>query len=95
MSNPNPALVAAAPVLLNVVTELQTFFTTVLTGDPALIPQRVDAASKILLGNIELQLPGLVTAEISVVQSELNAKLTSWATSLKTMSVPAAGAPTT
>lgn len=90
MTTPNPALVAAAPVLINVVNELQTFFTTVLTGDPALIPQRIDAASKILLGSIELQLPGLVTAEIGVVQSELNAKLTGWAASLKALTPPAA-----
>jgi hypothetical protein len=91
MTTSNPVLQAAAPVLETVITQLQTFFTTVLTGDPALIPQRIDAASKILLGNIELQLPGLVTAEIAVVQSDINAKLSGWAASLKAQSA----APTT
>jgi hypothetical protein len=82
MTTPNPALVAAAPVLLNVISELQTFFTTVLTGDPTQIAMRFDGASKVLLGSIELQLPPLATAEIGVVQSDINAKLASWKTSL-------------
>ena len=81
-STPSPALVAAAPVLLNVLSELQTFFATVLTGDPTQIAMRFDGASKVLLGSIELQLPGLATAEIAVVQSDINAKLTSWKTNL-------------
>lgn len=82
MTTPNPALVAAAPVLLNIIGELQTFFGNVLTGDPAQIALRFDAASKVLLGSIELQLPTLATAEIGVVQSDINAKLASWKTSL-------------
>ena len=88
MTTPNPALVAAAPILENVVGELQTFFTTVLTGDPSLLVQRFDGAAKVLLGNIELQLPGLATAEISVVQNDINTKLASWAASLKALSAP-------
>lgn len=91
MSNPNPALVAAAPVLLNVLSELQTFFTTVLTGDPALIPERFDGASKVLLGSIELQLPGLAVAELGAVQTNINTKLASWKTSLTALTTaPAA-----
>ena len=91
MSNPtsNPALVAAAPVLVNVIGELQTFFSTVLTGDPSQIALRFAAASQVLLGSIELQLPGLATAEIGVVQSGINAKLAGWKTSLSSL----AGAP--
>lgn len=85
MTTPNPALVAAAPVLENVISELQTFFTTVLTGDPAQIALRFAAASQVLLGSIELQLPGLATAEIGVVQSTINAKLAAWKTSLSTL----------
>lgn len=82
MSTPNPALVAAAPVLSNFINQLQTFFTTVLTGDPAQIAVRFDGASKILLGSIELQFPALATAEISVVQTDISAKLASWKASL-------------
>lgn len=86
---PNAALVAAAPILVNVIGQLQNFFSTVLTGDPALIPQRFDGASKVLLGNIELQLPGLATAEIGVVQTDINTKLASWVTSLSALTAAA------
>ena len=92
-STPNPALVAAAPVLVNFIDELQTFFTTVLTGDPTQIAMRFDGASKVLLGSIELQLPGLATAEIGVVQSDINAKLASWKTSLAALSSAPAATP--
>lgn len=81
-STPSAALVAAAPVLLNVISEFQTFVTSVLTGDPAQIALRFDAASKVFLGSVELQLPGLAVAEIGVVQTDINAKLASWKTSL-------------
>jgi hypothetical protein len=79
---PNPVLVAAAPVLENVISELQTFFTAVLTGDPSQIALRFAAASQVLIGSIELQLPGLATAEIGVVQGAINGKLAGWKTSL-------------
>jgi hypothetical protein len=82
---PNPVLVAAAPVLENVISELQTFFTTVLTGDPSQIALRFAAASQVLLGSIELQLPGLATAEIGVVHTAIDAKLAGWKTSLSTL----------
>jgi hypothetical protein len=87
-ATPNAALVAAAPVLLNVINELQTFFTAVLTGDPSQIALRFDGASKVLLGSIELQLPALATAEIGVVQTDINTKLTSWKTSLTALVPP-------
>lgn len=79
---PNPALVAAAPVLLTVIGELQTFFNTVLTGDPAQVLVRFDGASKVLLGQIELQLPVLATDEVGVLKSDINTKLAGWSTGL-------------
>lgn len=82
MSTPSPALVAAAPSLLAVVNALQTFSTTVLTGDPTQIPLRFDAAFKVLAGTVELQFPTLAQAEVGVINSDINAKLSSWATSL-------------
>lgn len=92
MTTPNPALVAAAPVLVNVISELQTFFTAVLTGDPAQIPLRFAGASQVLLGSIELQLPGLAAAEIGVVQADIAAKLAGWKTSLSALAgTPPAG----
>lgn len=85
-TTPNPALVAAAPVLLNVITELQAFFNTVLTGDPSQIALRFDGASKVLLGQIELQLPVLATDEINVLETDLNTKLNSWKSGLSALS---------
>lgn len=87
-STPNSALIAAAPVLVNVINEFQIFVTTVLTGDPAQIAIRFDAASKVFLGMVELQLPGLATAEIALVQSDITAKLAAWKASLTSM-IPA------
>lgn len=89
MTTPNPALIAAAPGILAIVTALQTFSNTVLTGDPTQIPLRFDSAFKILAGTVELQFPVLAQAEIGVVNSDINAKLAGWATSLKAL-VPAA-----
>lgn len=91
-STPSPALVAAAPVLRTVIAELKTFFNTVLTGDPAQIALRFDGASKVLLGQVELQLPVLAVAEISVVNSDIAAKLDSWDTSLAALGAPPAPA---
>lgn len=79
---PNPVLVAAAPVLENVISQLQTFFTAVLTGDPSQIGLRFAGASQVLLGSIELQLPGLAAAEVGVAEAAINTKLASWKTSL-------------
>lgn len=93
MSNtPNPAIVAAAPVLRTVIGELKSFFSTVLTGDPEQIALRFDGASKVLIGQIELQLPVLAIAEISVVNSDIAAKLDSWDSSLAALETPAAPA---
>lgn len=88
MSTPNPALVAAAPGLLAINTALQTFFATTLTGDPTQIPLRADAAFKVFAGTVELQFPTLAQAEIGVVNTDVQAKLASWATSLTAL-IPA------
>ncbi|HZO21034.1 MAG TPA: hypothetical protein VFB37_00935 [Steroidobacteraceae bacterium] len=90
MSTPNEAVVAAAPILVNVINELQSFVNTVLTGDPAQIALRFDGAAKVLIGQIELQLPVLATSEIGVVNSDINAKLASWKNSLNALSAPKA-----
>lgn len=84
-STPNPALVAAAPGLLAVVNALQTFSATVLTGDPTQIPLRFDAAFKVLAGTVELQFPTLAQAEVGVINTDVNAKLASWASSLSAL----------
>jgi hypothetical protein len=80
------ALADAAPSLLAVVKALQTFSSTVLTGDPAQVGLRFDAAFKVLAGTIELQFPTLAQAEIGAVNTDVQAKLTSWANSLTALS---------
>jgi hypothetical protein len=92
MNAPNQALVAAAPIILSVLDELATFVNTVLTGDPAQILIRVDGAAKVLVGNIELQLPGLATSEIGVVKTDITGGLASLKAKVQNLltTVPAA-----
>jgi hypothetical protein len=71
MTPPNPAFVAAAPIISAVIDEMAAFVSTVLTGDPMQIPLRLDGAAKVFLGNVELQLPALAVAEVSVVKTDI------------------------
>ena len=71
----DPALVAAKPVLIAALTALQTFGTTVLTGDPMQLPLRIDAAADIFVGQLKLQIPALASAEQGAVLTGFNAKV--------------------
>lgn len=82
------ALQAAAPILISVFQQLQTFVNTTLTGDPMLIPGRASAAADILLGNIKLQLPALLVAEEGVLQSDINAGIGGIITKLQALGTP-------
>ena len=75
MSTPSPYLSAAAPSLITVLQEFQTFTSTVLTGDPVLALARFIPAADIFLGQITLQLPGLAVAELGAANTALNAKV--------------------
>jgi len=70
MSTPNPALVAAAPTLVQALTYVKAAVTTILTGDPAQIGLRVAPAVAILDNQLLLLLPALATAEQSVVLTQ-------------------------
>jgi hypothetical protein len=70
MSTPNPALVAAAPTLIQALTDVKTAVTTILTGDPAQIGLRVAPALQILLGQLVLLEPALFSAEQSVALAD-------------------------
>lgn len=90
---PNQALVAAAPMLLAAIGQLKAFVSTTLTGDPLQIPARADAAADILLGNLKLQLPGLLVAEEGVVATDIISKFSGIETKLQALipsSTPAA-----
>jgi len=68
MSNP------AAPALIAVLQAVQQFVTNVGV-DPAQIPLKFPGALAVLMGQIELQIPALATAELSQVQNTINSKI--------------------
>ena len=88
MTTPNPALVAASPVLVSALTNVQQFLTTVLTGDPMQIPLRVGPAFLVLSGQLQLLAPELLTAEESVVLSQANSGLEGLIAKLKAIQPP-------
>lgn len=73
MSTPNQVLVAAAPTLIAALTAVKTAATTILTGDPALLPARVTPAIAILDNQLVLLFPELATAEEAVAASDATA----------------------
>ena len=84
MSNPNPALAAAAPALIAVLEAIQQFSTNI-GADPLLWSIKVPGALTVLLGTVQLQLPVIAQAEAGVLQSDVNAKVASWIASLKAL----------
>jgi hypothetical protein len=84
MSTPNPLLVAAVPSLLGVIAAIETLVTNMGT-DPAQFVIKWPGALNVFLGTVEMQLPVLANSEIGAVQAAANAKLASWATSLKAL----------
>lgn len=64
---PSAALVAASPYLKQALTDLKGCLSTILTGDPMLIPARATPAVAILLNQLALLEPGVLVAEEGVV----------------------------
>jgi hypothetical protein len=79
----DPAVQAAAPALIAVLQAVQTFNNQVLGGDPATIAVRVPGALAVLVGTVELQLPVVATAEVGVVQNDINTKINQMIAKLK------------
>lgn len=75
MSTPNPVLKAAAPILIQAIQDLKSALNTILTGDPAQIGLRAGPAAAILVAQLQLLLPGILVAEVGVVQTDVNTKL--------------------
>ena len=82
MSTPNPIVAAAAPSLITALQALQTFFTNLGT-DPAQIAVKFPGATQVLLGTLEMELPGLAQSEIGALQTAANAKIAAWIASLQ------------
>ncbi|MDR5726723.1 MAG: hypothetical protein RB191_04560 [Terriglobia bacterium] len=89
MSSPSPVLKAAAPILIQAIQDLQTAINTILTGDPAQIGLRAGPAAAILVGQLQLLLPGVLVAEVGVVQADVNTKLGGLVTQLQALNAPA------
>jgi hypothetical protein len=78
----DPIVQAAVPSLVATLQALQAFLVNLGT-DPAQVPVKFPGALQILLGSVELQFPALATAEMSALQTDANAKIASWITSLQ------------
>jgi hypothetical protein len=89
MTTPNPILVAAAPVLVQGLTDLKTAITTILTGDPAQIGLRVAPAIAILDGQLTLLLPELAAAEEPVAAGAVTSGIDNLIAKLQALSAPA------
>jgi hypothetical protein len=84
MSTPNPVLAAAAPSLITILQAVQSLVANV-GSDPAQIAIKFGPAVAMLLATIEMQLPGLASSEIGVLESQTNAKIGGWISQLKTL----------
>lgn len=85
MTTPNPALVAAAPILSAALTDVKQAITTILTGDPAQIGLRVAPAIAILDGQLTLLFPDLASAEETVIETDVTSGLDSLITRLNAL----------
>ena len=71
-TTPSPALVAASPYLKQAIADLKACVNTILTGDPAQIGLRVGPAVSIFVNQLVLLERGVLTAEVGVVQTDIN-----------------------
>lgn len=79
---PNPFQQAAIPTALAIVQALETLFASLGT-DPTQWPVKADGAVKVFLGTVELQLPGLASAEAGAGLAEIGTTLAGWTAKLK------------
>jgi hypothetical protein len=85
MSTPNPVLKAAAPTLITALQEFQVMINTILTGDPLTAPARVVPAAEILVGQLQLLLPGLAASEVGVANTAIDVKIGTLITQLQAL----------
>lgn len=75
MSTPSPALVAASPYLKQAITYIEQAVTTITTGDPLQTGLRVGPAIAILVNQLALLEPGILSAEEGVLGTSAIAQL--------------------
>lgn len=75
MSTPNPALQAASPVLKQAIDNILQAVTTILTGDPLQAGLRAGPALGILVNQLILLDPALLSAEQGVLLQQITTGL--------------------
>jgi hypothetical protein len=90
MTTPSPALQAAAPTLIAALTALKQAVTTILTGDPVLLPARVAPAILIFDSQCVLLFPELALAEEAVTAASATSGITNLIAKLSALSPPPA-----
>lgn len=88
MSTPDPALVAAAPMIDATLAALQVFIQTTFTGDLLGLPGRAANAELILVGTVGLQLPGILVAGQNLIGNQLGAGVAGLRAKLKAAITP-------
>ena len=89
MSTPNPVLVAAAPSLVSALQAVKQFLGD-MGQDPAHWALNFPGAELKLIGQLDLLLPGLLTAEGTALNTAIGAKIDSAIAALQALSKPAA-----
>jgi hypothetical protein len=87
MSTPNPVLVAAAPSLISALQAVKQFIAD-MGQDPAKWALNFPGAELKLVGQLDLLLPGLLTAEGGALQTAINSKIDGGIASLQALSAP-------
>lgn len=85
----NPALTAAAPVLITVLQSMEQFVSD-MGPDPAQWVLKYPGAKLKLIGTVGLQLPALAQAEGAVAQAAANSLFGGWIKDLQALQTPAA-----
>lgn len=87
MSNPNPVLVAAAPSLISALQAVKQFLAD-MGQDPTKWTLNFPGAELKLVGQLDLLLPGLLTAEGGAMETAIGAKIDSGIAALQKLSTP-------
>ena len=77
----NPLETAAIPTAVAALNALSQFITN-LGSDPAQVAAKFPGALQVLLGTLEMQVPGLAANEIAALQSAANQKIAGWISTL-------------
>ena len=92
-AKPDPAFVAAIPTIRAAIADFRTAITTILTGDMALAPARVGPAVGILVNQLALLAPGLLSSEQGALLQDATSGLDGLDAKLAAIQAQAAATP--